>query len=91
MFWLAYGDSMATAARALPKRHAAFLTNCPTHCETSFPEYANPAFPGTRLDAAVQQWYAAAVANVGNASWSAPRWIAADGDKCAPHTHTVTL
>ena len=83
-FWVQYGDDMVTALQtSVPRHHAAFLTNCPTHCQTSGAEWRHPAFPGTRLDAAVKQWYAEAMAQgVGNASWVAPRWIARDGDKC---------
>jgi hypothetical protein len=81
-FWVDYGDDMVAALASVPKYHAAFLTNCPTHCQTSGPGWRHPAFPGTRLDAAVQQWYPKAIENIHNESWAAPRWIARDGDKC---------
>jgi hypothetical protein len=81
-FWVDYGVAMAAALAPLPSFHAAFLTNCPTHCQTGGPLWAEPAFPGTRLDAAVVQWYPQAIAHVGNASWRAPRWVARSSDGC---------
>jgi hypothetical protein len=57
-FWLAYGDAMVAALRdpKLSKRHAAFLVNCPTHCQSDPTGWRHPAFPGTQLGAAVKQW-----------------------------------
>ena len=81
-FWEDYGDAMVAAVAPLPAHTAAFLTNCPTHCQTAGLLWAEPAFPGTRLDAAVLQWYPEAIANVGNATWSAPRWLASHTDGC---------
>lgn len=81
-FWVSYGDAMMKAAVSLARQHSVFLTNCPTHCETGGTAWSNPAFPGTRLDAAVQQWYPQAIRNLGNVTWQAPRWIARDGDPC---------
>jgi hypothetical protein len=83
-FWLAYGDSMVEALKdpRVSHRHAAFLTNCPTHCQTDPTGFRHPAFPGTELGAAVKQWYPEAVKNARNLTWKAPRWVAADGDKC---------
>ena len=81
-FWVAYGEAMSAAALQLDKRHAAYLTNCPHHCQTGGPGWRQPAFPGTRLDVAVKQWYPAALAHIGNSTWSAPRWIAGVDDEC---------
>ena len=83
-FWLAYGDAMVTAVQdaAVSARHAAFLTNCPTHCQTDPTGFRHPAFPGTNLGAAIMQWYPEAVKSINNQSWKAPRWLARDGDKC---------
>ena len=90
-FWVQYGDAMVAALGPLSKRHAAFLTNCPAHCQSSGSGWRHPAFPGTRLDAAVKQWYAEAIANIANDEWAAPRWIAKDGDKCVtPPASTST-
>lgn len=75
-FWSKYGDEMVDSLKVVPQRHAAFLSNCPTHCLTSGPHWHDPAFPGTRLDAAVTQWFGWAMENAGNASWVAPRWVA---------------
>jgi O-palmitoleoyl-L-serine hydrolase len=83
-FWVAYGDSMVAALNnsLLSRRHAAFLTNCPTHCQTDPTGFRHPASPGTALGVAVKQWYPQAIKNARDASWKAPRWVAADGDKC---------
>ena len=81
-FWLAYGDAMVAALNDVSKRHAAFLVNCPTHCQSDPTGWRHPAFPGTQLGAAVKQWYPQALANLENSSWVAPRWVARDGDKC---------
>ena len=81
-FWEDYGDEMVAASAKVPLQHSFFLTNCPTHCQTAGLLWAEPAFPGTRLDAAVLQWYPEAIANVQNATWKAPRWLARHGDGC---------
>lgn len=83
-FWLAYGDAMVAALNSslLSQRHAAFLTNCPTHCQTDPTGFRHPALPGSSLGAAIQQWYPEAIKNARNAEWKAPRWLAVDGDKC---------
>lgn len=86
-FWLAYGQAMIDALAPLSQTHAAFLTNCPTHCQTSGPGWRHPAFPGTRLDAAVKQWYADVMSHSTpgrgvEAGWTAPRWIAQQGQSC---------
>ena len=85
-FWIAYGDAVVAALQdpttLISKRHAAFLVNCPTHCQSDPRGWRHPAFPGTRLGAAVRQWYPLALANVDNGSWVAPRWVARNGDKC---------
>ena len=73
---------MVDALGPLSKRHAAFLTNCPTHCQSGGPAWRHPAFPGTRLDAAVKQWYPEAIAHSTDPSWAAPRWVARSGDPC---------
>mmetsp|Transcript_59002 Transcript_59002/g.183183 ORF Transcript_59002/g.183183 Transcript_59002/m.183183 type:complete len:403 (+) Transcript_59002:31-1239(+) len=76
-FWSGYGDRMVAAlTSSVPRRHGAFLTNCPVHCMTSGGPWRDPTFPGTRLNAAVLQWYDWALDNYGNASWPAPRWLA---------------
>jgi hypothetical protein len=89
-FWVQYGDDMVTALSLVPKHHSAFLTNCPTHCQTGGSDWRHPAFPGTRLDAAVKQWYPQAIAHASDRSWVAPRWIAKDGDKCVTPPSAAT-
>lgn len=76
-FWSRYGDLMAESLSSVPRRHAAYLSNCPTHCLTSGWHWRDPAFPGTRLDAAVLQWFGWAMGDAGAPSWrDAPRWVA---------------
>ena len=64
------------------QHHGAFLTNCPGHCATSGTPFHEAAFPGTVLKAAVLQWLPVAVAKGRQPGWSAPRWVAQEGQKC---------
>lgn len=80
-FWIKYGDAMVAALEALPARHGGFLTNCPTHCETGV-QLTNPARPGVTLSHAIAAFYPAAIAHGKEPGWSAPRFVAADGDGC---------
>merc|ERR1712232_896001 len=33
-FWVTYGHQMVRALAAVPSHHAAFIANCPAHCQT---------------------------------------------------------
>ena len=81
-YWLEYGEAMLKAVGQIDKRHGAFLTNCPGHCATSGKPFAESAFPGTVLKAAIMQWFPEAVANGTQLGWSAPRWMAKSGEPC---------
>lgn len=54
-FYSDYGDQMVAALATLPSKHGAFLTNCPTHCETGV-QFNNVARPGVTLGDAVKAW-----------------------------------
>ena len=81
-FWGAYGDAMSAALAALPPRHGAFFTNCPTHCQTGI-GWAYPSTAGgLTLGQAVAAWWGAAAQHAREPGWVAPRFLAVDGDQC---------
>ena len=81
-FWVAYGDALTGALAQLPPRHGAFITNCPTHCQTGR-GWGNPSAGATAtLGQAVAAWYPAAVAHARDPAWVAPRFVAGDADEC---------
>ena len=87
-FWLTYGDQMMAAMGKLPKRHGAFLTNCPTHCQSS--ALGNPSTPGEFLGAAIATWLPQVMAHGGEPDYIAPRWIATNGDACVRQPATTS-
>lgn len=89
-YWMAYGDTLADAVVAMPARHGAFITNCPTHCETgigwNYPSNASVPGVNTTLGAVVGLWHEEALAHAREPDWAAPRFVAKDGDLCVvPH------
>ena len=81
-FWVAYGDTLAAAASALPPRHGVFLTNCPVHCQTGT-GFGDPSTGAVAtLGEAVDRWWPEALAHGKEPGWAAPRFIALDADEC---------
>jgi hypothetical protein len=83
-YWEAYGAQLAGALAALPARHGAFLTNCPTHCQTGY-GWPNPSGSGAgagTLAQAFAAWWPAAVAHGQEPGWAAPRFLAGPSDGC---------
>ena len=88
-FWVSYGRSMVRALDAVPARHAAFLMNCPAHCQTGTGgDWGTRRVGNTTNADAVAQWWHATVGTIGaaatvgrgvaveqEAAVAAPRWV----------------
>jgi hypothetical protein len=74
-FWVAYGQTLVKTLDAVPARHAAFLMNCPAHCQTGTGGDWGKRSVGTTTNAeAVAEWWHE---TIGQADTSAPakRWV----------------
>jgi len=58
VFWGAYGKKMVAAAASLPAQHGAFVTNCPSHCQTgTASDWQKRTINGKVEGAAFTEWY----------------------------------
>ena len=88
--WRAYGETMVRALDAVPARHAAFLMNCPAHCQTGTGgDWGRRRVGNTSNSEAVAQWWHASIGRTRRSSplvedpvdapWDArapaPRWV----------------
>lgn len=74
-YFVKYGDIMRTTLDAVPKRHAAFLTNCPAHCQSGTGgDYTARSVQGTVLAEAVASWYKSAI-DADPTTFVASRWV----------------
>lgn len=72
-FFVEYGRAMARAVGAVPARHAAFMSNCPAHCQTGrWARWGERTVNGTSIAEAVVGWYNATPAPPA----AAPRHVA---------------
>ena len=81
-FWVGYGQAMVAAVDALPARHAAFLMNCPAHCQTGTGgDWGARRVGNTSNAAAVAWWWHASIGRATplvedlRGEWVAPRWV----------------
>lgn len=78
-FFIDYGHEMLTKLDAVPARHAAFLTNCPAHCQTGTGgDWAVRSVNGVPLGTAVATWYNQTMGQLKSGArevTDAPRWV----------------
>jgi len=82
-FWVAYGKQMVQTLDALPARHAAFLMNCPAHCQTGTGgDWGKRRVGNTTNTEAVAAWWHATIGRgsllVEDGEYldvAAPRWV----------------
>lgn len=75
-FWVQYGRDMVAALDKVPARHAAFLMNCPAHCQSGTGGNWGARRVGNTTNAdAVSGWYRANIGQPAAKGEKAPRWV----------------